>query len=466
MKYDAVIIGAGPNGLSAAITLARAGRKVAVYEASGGWGGGVSSLELTLPGFVHDVCSAVHPFAVSTPFFKSLPLEAFGLKWIYPDLPLVHPFTDGSAVKVERSLEATCTGLGGDGEGYKNLIEPFVMGWDTLTAQVMAPFHFPRPSPVLFAFAWRSLRSAEGLAKAHLRTEHARALFAGFGAHSILPLNALGSGAFALLMTASAHESGWPFPQGGAQKLSDALALYLRDLGGEIVTNRRIQDLNELPDAASVLCDLTPKQLLALGGTHLSDTFRHQLQKFRYGPAVFKIDWALKAPIPWRNSTCAKAGTLHLGGFEEICNSEREVSAGRVGKRPFVILSQPSLFDSSRAPAPYHTAWAYIHVPNGCAQDFTSVIEDEIERYAPGFKTHIMKRSVWSPARLQEHNANLVGGDIGGGSNVWTQLLTRPTWRMYRTSNRRLYMCSASTPPGGGVHGLCGYYAAQDVLRD
>ncbi|MGA7414611.1 MAG: NAD(P)/FAD-dependent oxidoreductase [Bryobacteraceae bacterium] len=466
-RYDAVVIGSGPNGLSAAIVVAQTGRSVLVVEADPQIGGGTRSAELTVPGFLHDVCSAVHPMAVATSFFRSLPLEKHGLEWIHPPLPLAHPFDDGSAAVLHRSLETTCSALGNGGEGYRNLIGPVVANWDAIEADALGPERFPRHPWAAARFGLRAIRSAESLARDVLKTERSRALFAGLAAHSVLPLDQPATAAIGLVLGAAAHVAGWPIPRGGSQRIADALASYLRSLGGEIVTGWRVRDLDELPKSAMTLCDLSPRGLLAIAGDRLPASYRQAFTRYRYGAGVFKLDWALREPIPWRNPDCAKAGTIHLGGtLQQISESELAPARAEHAERPFVLLAQPSLFDDSRAPHGQHTAWAYCHVPNGSSFDMTERIENQVERFAPGFKDRILARSVMPPALLEQHNANLVGGDITGGSPDLRQLFFRPTWRTYSTPAKGLYLCSSSTPPGAGVHGLCGYFAAKRALAE
>ena len=463
-------MGSGPNGLAAAIEIARAGRSVVVFEAEAGWGGGARSEELTLPGFVHDVCAAVLPMAVATGYLPSLPLADFGLEWIHPPLALAHPFDDGSAAVIERSLEATAERLGGDGGNYRRLLVPVVQDWEAIEAGALAAAHWPRHPLQLSRFGLRALRSGRGLAERAFTTAAGRGLFAGLAAHSLQPLEAAGTAAIGLVLGAAAHRAGWPLVRGGTQGLADAMVAYLRSLGGGVVTGRRITSLDELPEARAVLCDLSPRGLIAVCGARMPAGYRRALERFEPGPGVFKLDWALGGPIPWRAAECALAGTVHLGGtLQEIAVSEgASCAAGgaREAERPFVILSQPSWFDPTRAPAGRHTAWAYCHVPNGSTADMTERIEAQVERFAPGFRGLILGRSARGPEELERHNANLAGGDITGGRNRLGQLLRRPTWRAYSTPMAGIYMCSASTPPGGGVHGLCGYHAARRALRE
>jgi phytoene dehydrogenase-like protein len=467
MTYDAIIVGSGPNGLAAAIELARAGLAVLVVEAASEIGGGARSAALTLPGFVHDVCSAVHPLAKASPFFRSLPLAEHGLMWIDPPAALAHPFDDGTAVLVSRSVAATCATLGPGGASYARLMHPLVRSWPALEASLLGPPRWPRHPLAMARFGALGLRSAAGVARTRLDGVAARALFAGLAAHSMLRLEQAASAAFGLVLGISAHVIGWPLPQGGAQRLSDALAAYLRSLGGQILTDTRVQSLDQLPAARALLCDVTPRQLLALDRHRLPGRYRRALGRYRYGPAAFKVDWALEAPVPWKAAACARAGTVHLGATDiEIAACERAVAAGEHPERPFVLLAQPSLFDPSRAPPGKQTLWAYCHVPLASTVDMTERIERQIERFAPGFRERIVARHVLAPAALERHNANLVGGDINGGTQDLGQLFLRPTARTYSTPAKGLYLCSASTPPGGGVHGMCGYFAARAALRD
>jgi len=465
-NYDAVVIGSGPNGLAAAITLAQAGKSVAVYEAEPGIGGGARSAELTLPGFVHDVCSAVHPMAVSSPFFRKLPLGQFGLRWIQPDAPLAHPFDDGTAVVLARSMEESAPQFAEDADAVRSLIDPLVKSWDPLIESVLAPPRFPRHPLPMARFAWNAFWPATRLARRKFKNARARAVFAGMAAHSMLPLENILSGAFGLLMWATCHSVGWPFAAGGSQSLSNALAELLRSLGGDIFTSHRVNHLAELPPARAILCDITPRQFLPIAGGNISDRERRGFENYRYGPGVFKVDWALDSPVPWNAAECARAGTVHIGGtLEEIAESERAPSLGKIAERPFVLFAQPSLFDSTRAPAGKHTAWAYCHVPNGSGIDMLERIEKQVERFASGFTNRILARSVMTPAEMQIHNANLIGGDIGGGSVEIRQFFFRPGVKLYSTSLPRVFLCSSATPPGPGVHGMCGYFAAQRALR-
>jgi phytoene dehydrogenase-like protein len=466
-NYDAVVIGSGPNGLAAAITIAQAGRSVLVLEGQETIGGGARTADLTLPGFLHDVCSSVHPMGILSPFFRTLPLAEYGLEWIHPGVPLAHPMDDGAAVTLERSVKATATHLGADGDPYTHVMAPIVANWPKLEPLVLGMQRIPRHPITDAHFGMYAMRSASALARSSFKGPRARTLFAGLAAHSILPLEQIPSAAFGLVLAAAAHTVGWPIARGGSQKITDALASYLRSLGGEIITNSPVESLEQLPPARILLCDVTPRQLLRIAGPRFTAGFRKGLERFRYGPGVCKLDWALDGPIPWTAEACGRAGTVHLGGtLEEIEASERAPWRGETSARPFVLLAQPTLFDPSRAPAGKHIAWAYCHVPNGSTEDTTEEIESQVERFAPGFRARILKRSVMVAGNLHLHNANLVGGDITGGASTLRQLIFRPTWRRYGTSAKGVYICSASTPPGGGVHGMCGHLAARRALQD
>jgi phytoene dehydrogenase-like protein len=465
-QFDSVIVGSGPNGLAAAITLAQAGQSVLVLEAEPTIGGGMRSAELTLPGFTHDVCAAVVPLALASPFFRTLPLAQNGLAFIQPDAPLAHPLDDGTAVIVERSVEQTAAGLGPDGASYARLFGPLARDWAKLEPLLLGALKFPRHPVIAARFGLDALRSASSLAKSKFRGVRARALFAGLAAHSILPLEDSPSAAFGLILGILAHAVGWPIVRGGTQKLADGLAAHLRSLDGEIRTDARVASIDELPPNSTVFCDVSPRALAALAGSRFTPGFRAALERYRYAPGVCKVDWALDAPIPWKAPECARAGTVHVGGtLEEIAKSERDAWNSIESPAPFVLLVQPTLFDPSRAPAGKHTAWGYCHVPNGSTKDMSGAIEGQIERFASGFRERILQRNVMLPDDLQRHNANLVGGDVEGGAVTLSQLFTRPTWRLYATTDRRIYICSASTPPGGGVHGLCGHLAAKRALR-
>jgi phytoene dehydrogenase-like protein len=439
---------------------------VLVVEAQDTIGGGTRTAELTLPGFRHDVCSAIHPLVATSPFFRSLDLD---LQLVDPPAALAHPFDDGTAILVRRSLDETVRGLGADSDAYRRLLTPLVADWPRLESGILKPLvRVPRHPAALARFATHALRSGSALADSRFTTERGRALVAGATAHAILPLEQRATASFGLVLLLLAHVTGWPFPRGGSQAIADGLADRLRAHGGEIETGRNVVSLRDLPRARAVLCDVTPRQLLGLAGDLLPERYRRRLERWRYGPGTFKLDYALDGPIPWRNPEVAQAGTVHLGGsFAEIAESERAAWEGRHAERPFVLLAQHTLFDDTRAPAGKHTAWAYCHVPNGSHEDATRRIEAQIERFAPGFRERVLARAHRGPAELERENQNLVGGDIGGGANILSQLIARPAWRLvpYTTPVRWLYLCSASTPPGGGVHGMCGHLAAKAALR-
>jgi phytoene dehydrogenase-like protein len=467
-RYDAVVVGAGPNGLAAAVAIARTGRSVLVREGADTIGGGAKTEALTLPGFRHDVCSAVHPLGIGSPFFRQLPLHAHGLEWIHSPAPFAHPFDDGSVAVLERSVGLTARRLGADAAAYHALMDPLVRGWEPLFAEALGPLRVPRHPFLLGGFGMRSMVPTSTLARFMFRGQHARALLAGSAAHATVRLTRPPSAAFGLVLNTAGHAVGWPIPRGGSQSIADALASYLRSLGGEIVTGAPVTSLDELPPARATLLDLTARQVLRVAGNRLPAGYRGQLERFKQGLGTFKVDWALDAPIPWRSAECARTATLHLGGpLDEMVTNRETEWTGRVAERPFVILCQPTLFDPTRAPPGKHVAWGYCHVPLGSTVDMTERIEAQIERFAPGFRSRILARHSMSPADLEAHNPNLVGGDINGGEITLDQLFTRPAWRLdpYSTPVEGLYICSASTPPGGAVHGLCGWHAARSALR-
>jgi len=468
--YDGVIVGSGPNGLAAAVRLARQGLSTVVFEANDTLGGGARSAELTLPGCIHDVCSAVHPLGAGSPFFRELSLEKFGLNWIHPELPLAHPLDSGDGAALRRSVSETAASLDGDRTCYERLMAPMVGRWDDLSPEILQPvLHWPRSPLVLARFGWHAMGSAMGLARGHFRTDSARALFAGMAAHSFLPLDQIPSAAYGLLLAAMGHAVGWPVPRGGSQQITNALVTLLQSLGGEVLTNRKIETLRQLPKAKVILLDITPRQFLRLAGDDLPPAYRRRLEKFRYGPGVFKLDYALRGPIPWTADVCRRAGTVHVcGGFEEVIAAEGAAARGKIPERPFILVAQPSLFDPTRAPAGMHTAWAYCHVPAACAVDMTASVERQIERFAPGFRDLVAARHVMNCADLERKNANLIGGSISGGASDLWQMLARPTLSPtpYRTPLNGVYLCSSSTPPGGGVHGMCGFHAAEAAIRD
>src|ERR1700730_9172541 len=465
MSAKACVVGAGPNGLAAAIVLAQAGLHVDVLEAQAQPGGAARTMELTLPGFKHDFGSAVYPLGAGSPFFASLPLNHHGLEWIPSPAALAHPLDDGTAVMLERSLDQTSASLGIDGKAWDQLMRPFVKHWKEFVPQILGPVSFFPRDPLLMArFGILAAQSAQSVAR-RFRDPRTRALFAGLAAHSFLSLDEPLSAAFGILMAVPAHAVGWPIPRGGAQSITTALCGVLASFSGKLRTSAPVENLTALSSYDLTLCDLCPRQLLKVGGRRFSESFKQQLAGYRYGAGVCKVDYALDAPIPWKAADCSRAATVHLGGsFEEIAESEKAVRTGHLPDRPFVLLAQPSLFDSSRAPGGKHTAWAYCHVPNGSKVDMLQKLEDQIERFAPGFRDCILARRVFSPAALESMDGNLVGGDIGGGILDIRNFLFRPSRRLYATSHRDLYICSSSTPPGGGVHGMCGYHAAKMAL--
>lgn len=465
MSRRACVIGAGPNGLAAAIVLTQAGMRVDVFEAEPTAGGAARTMELTLPGFRHDFGSAVYPLGVGSPFFSSLPLGEHGLEWIHSPAPVAHPLDDGSAIVLERDLDEAKSSLAQDGKAWIDMLRPFVQRWPDFASDMLAPVtRIPKHSFLMARFGMNTLRSARSIAS-RFRNQRTRALFAGLAAHSCLGLDEALSGVFGLSLAIPAHAVGWPIPRGGAQSLTYALCSYLTKLGGKIRTSSRLENIEQLSDYDVKMFDVTPRQLQALAGKRLSESYKRQLQRFRYGPGAFKVDYALSNPIPWRAADCLRAATVHLGGtFDEIAASERTVRRNSHPERPFVLLVQPSLFDPSRAPAGKHTAWAYCHVPNRSTEDMLPRLESQIERFAPGFRDSVLARRVFSPVDLEAKDANLVGGDVGGGALDIRQFLFRPTRRHYATSDPDIYLCSASTPPGGGVHGMCGYHAARAAL--
>jgi len=470
IEYDAIVVGSGPNGLAAAIVLARAGCSVQVLEANAIIGGGARSAELTLPGFVHDLCSAVHPLAAGSPFFKTLPLDRFGLTWIQPEIALAHPLDDGTAACLHRDVDLTAAQLNIDGPAYGRLLKPLSRDWEKRAAEFLQPMlHLPRHPIALARFGIPAVCPAALFAKFLFKYEPARALFAGIAAHSFLPLNAPVSSAFALVLGMAGHAVGWPIPRGGSQAITNSLAAYLRELGGEIATGHRVERLTDLPKSRAVLLDISPWNFLRIAGERLPTWYRRRLRRFRHAPGIFKIDYALNSPIPWKTEACKHAGTIHLGGgLDEIAQAEREVARGKIPDRPFVLVAQQSLFDETRAPHHQHTLWAYCHVPFDCKIDMSTRIESQIERFAPGFRDCILARHSMGAVDLEKSNANLAGGDINGGAANFRQLIARPILSAtpYRTPLRGVYLCSASTPPGGGVHGMCGYHAARTALRD
>ena len=467
-RYDAVVAGSGPNGFGAAITLARAGKSVLLLEGAAGLGGGMRSEERTLPGFVHDVCSAVHPLGASSPLFRSLPLAEHGLEWVHPATPMAHPFDDGGAAVLHRSINDTVAQFPDDAAAYRRLFEPLTKQWQQLMWEALQPvLHIPRHPLLLARFGFPSLLSAAALA-GRFKDDRLRAMFTGSAGHAILPLDARFTASFGILLTGAAHAAGWPVARGGSQALADALASYFRSLGGEIETDRPVRSLADLPEHRTVFFDVAPERLLEICGDSLNGRYRRRLMGYRRGEAVFKLDYALSAPIPWTAAACREAGTVHLGGsLEEMVATEHAVANNQLAESPLVLVAQPSLFDATRAPEGKHTLWAYCHLPRGSNADRTDAIERQLERFAPGFRDLVLARTPLSPAQAEAHNPNLVGGDITGGSNGGMQLFFRPGYTLwpFDTPADGVYLCSASTPPGGGVHGMCGYWAARRALR-
>lgn len=466
--FDAVVVGSGPNGLAAAITIQEAGLQVLLIEGKSTIGGGLRTAELTLPGFKHDICSAIHPMAAASPFFNTLPLEKHGLEYIYSPIAAAHPFDDGTAAILCQSINKTASLLGIDEANYLSLINPLKKHWSSIISGILGPLRFPE-NPISFAqFGLNALPPASWLVK-KFKTPAAQGLWAGMAAHSILPLSHLTTSAIGLVLLTAGHVQGWPIPKGGSQQISNALASYFTSIGGKIETNLYVQSLSQLPSAKTILFDITPRQLLKIAGHRFSAIYKWQLEKYRYGMGVFKVDWALDGPVPFRSEECRAAGTLHLGNtFQEIAAAERSVWNGSHAERPFVLLAQQSLYDTTRAPKDKHVLWGYCHVPNGSIKDVTHTIESQIERFAPGFRERILARHTLNTAQMEEYNPNYIGGDINGGALTLDQLFTRPAlrWSPYRTSTKGLYICSSSTPPGGGVHGMCGYHAAKQSLND
>lgn len=468
LEYDAVIVGSGPNGLAAAITLQKQGLSVLVLEGKDTIGGGLRTKEVTLPGFTHDICAAIHPMAVGSPFFAKLPLQQYGLEFIHPTLPAAHPFDNGQAAVLSHSLEETIQRLGVDGPTYSKLVKPVVESWARIAPDALGPLSIPKHPIDMARFGLDAIRSAKCISK-RFKTQEAKGLWAGMAAHSIQPLTNWASAAIGIVLSSVGHLYGWPIPKGGSQSIANAMASYFISLGGKIETNTFITSLAQLPSARAVLFDITPKQLLPIAGHKFSDFYKWQLNRYRYGAGVFKVDWALDGPIPFTAEECRKAGTVHIGGtFDEIALSEHESAKGVHSEKPYVLLAQQSLFDNTRAPQGKHTAWAYCHVPHGSTKDMTEIIEKQIERFAPGFRDLILAKKTYNAMEMQHHNPNYIGGDINGGIIDIGQLFTRPALRLspYRTSAKGLYICSSSTPPGGGVHGMCGYNAAKRVLKD
>ena len=471
---SAIVVGSGPNGLVAAITLARAGWDVTVFEAASQPGGGTRTEELTVPGMLHDVCSAIHPLAVGSPAFREiaesdLPLRDHGLEWIQSPVPLAHPLDGGRVAVLHRSVDETADGLGRDAKAYRRLFGPFVEAGFDLTDGLLSPLTIPPRHPLTLArYGLVGVLPAHSVARHGFDTDEAQGMFAGLAGHSILSLRAPVTAGYGLMLGVLAHLVGWPLARGGSQQISVALVAVLEELGGRVECNRRIESLAELPAVDAVLLDLTPRQVLAIAGDAVPDRYRRALSRFRYGPGVFKLDWALDGPIPWTNADCARAATVHLGGtLGEITAAESDVQAGRLPEHPYVLLAQQSLFDPTRVPDGTQAAWAYCHVPNGSTVDMTARIERQVERFAPGFRDRIIGRHAMDTRAVEHHDANYIGGDINGGVADLRQFVRRPTLGLHpwKTPIDGVYLCSSSTPPGGGVHGMCGWHAAQEVLR-
>ncbi len=468
VKYDVVIVGSGPNGLAAAVRLASAGLSVKVFEAEKTIGGGTRTKELIMPGFWHDVCSAIHPMAMASPYLRTLPLKDYGLEWIHPEIPCAHPLDNGGGVFLRRSIKETEEVLGSDARVYRSLMEPMVNYWNDFTSDILGPLGIPKHPVKLALFGLKALQPATLLAK-RFKTPEGKALFGGIAAHSILDLDKITTSAIGLVLGAAGHAVGWPMPKGGSHMITESLAKYFVSLGGEIQTGVRVETLEQLPPSKVVMFNLTPRQVGKIVNNGLPESYLKKLQNYRYGAGVFKIDYILKEPVPWANPDCAKAGTVHVAGtFEDIVHSEKQMSSGVHAEKPYVLVTQQSLFDSTRTPDNRHTLWAYCHVPNGSKRDMTHEIEAQIERFAPGFRDVIEARVTMNCEQMESYNANYIGGDINGGMQDLTQLFSRPVslYKPYNTPAKNIYFCSASTPPGGGVHGMGGYHAAEAVLND
>jgi phytoene dehydrogenase-like protein len=466
--FDAIVVGSGPNGLASAILLQQNGLSVLLVEGRDTIGGGMRSAELTLPGFTHDICSAIHPLAANSPYLTTLPLNQHGLEWIYPEIDAAHPFDGGTAAFLKHSIAETAAGLGPDEQNYLKLIQPIFHDWPSIAPDVLGPLHFPKHPIAMAKFGLKALTSSTHLSN-NFSTEKAKGLLAGMAAHAMQPLTNAATSAIAVVLMVNSHLKGWPMPKGGTQSLADALAGYFTSIGGKIETGVYISSMDQLPSANAVLFDIAPKQLLQIAGHKFSSLYQKQLEHYRYGMGVFKIDWALDGPVPFTAEACRKAGTVHIGNtMADIVDSEQQTWNGHHPEKPFVLLAQPSLFDPTRAPEGKHTAWAYCHTPANSTVDMTDIIEKQVERFAPGFRERILAKHTFNSIQMEEYNPNYVGGDINSGVIDLGQLFTRPAlrWSPYRTSAKGIYLCSASTPPGGGVHGMCGYYAAKRALKD
>ena len=468
-KYDAIVVGSGPNGFAAAITLLRAGLAVLLVEGKEAVGGGARSGPLTLPGFIHDICSAVHPLAADSPFFQQLHLEQYGLEYLKPEYALAHPFDDGSAAAIQSSIASTAAQFGQDANSYKSIFSVLVKEWPSIRSAFLGPLHPVTYSNARAKFAYYALSPGIHFAKHHFKTNAAQSFFAGMAAHSMLPLDKFTTSSIAVVLNILAHHNGWPLPKGGAQQITNALAACFIKSGGEIQTGHMITSLQQLPAARVILLDVTPAQLVSIADDKFSALYKWQLRNYKYGAGVFKIDWALSQAVPFTNITCRSAATIHIGGsIREIADSEAMVSKNQHADNPFVLFVQPGVVDTTRAPAGKHIAWAYCHVPNASTINMTGAIEKQVERFAPGFKDCILARNVMNTHDIEDYNSNYIGGDINGGAAIATQIFTRPVLRLspYRTAAKDVYVCSSSTPPGGGVHGICGYYAARRALID
>lgn len=468
-QFDAIITGSGSNGIAAAISLQQKGLKTAIFEQASTPGGSTRTEELSIAGYKHDVGSAILPMGYASPFLRSLPLTTYGLEWVFPDIPYAHPFSDGTALACYQDIQQTAKQLGEDEDAYINLFTPIVRNWDKLENNLLGPLGFPDHPIDFLKFGLKAIPSARLLANHYFKNDKTKTFFYGSAAHSTLPLTNVASASFGLVLTTMAHTYGWPFPKGGAQNFTNALLDHYKSLGGELYLNHCITHLEELPPAKAYLFDVTPKQLLNIKGFNFSGLYRSRMSNYNYGAGVFKMDWALSEPIPFTNEKCRRAGTVHIGfSPEEIEESEKNIHQKNMTNTPYVLVAQHSNFDTSRAPEGKYTAWAYCHVPNGSIRDFTEIIENQIERAAPGFKDTILARATMNTVQMEQWNPNIIGGDINGGKQDITQLFTRPIAKLspYSTPDPRVYLCSSSTPPGGGVHGMCGYNAAKKVMQD